>query len=295
MELVSIVITTYNRSDKLEDAIKSATAQTYKNIEVIVVDDNANNSEERNATKKILKKYPEVKLIENKENIGGAESRNKGIRESLGNYVAFLDDDDIYHKDKIEKQMKLMKIKEKEGKKVAIIYCYKNLFNDNGMLDYGRKIDVEGNCLFEHMMDKMETTSTWLCKKEALEDVGLFENVKAHQDNILLIKLLANKYEIYRVPEFLIDFYMHNGNGITKKNKNYIEYTKTLFDYKRKYYNLLSKKEIKQVEYKNSLILLNQYKKNNMKKDYKNELKKLVKNNIFKFKTIKMMLLYFKI
>ena len=293
MNLVSIVIPTYKRGDKLENAIKSACSQTYKNIEIIVIDDNFNDLEERKTTRQIVQKYKNVKLIENKKNLGGALSRNAGIIAATGQYIAFLDDDDIFHKEKIEKQMKLIKEKESKGIKVGMVYCYKNRFDDNGMYEKCKKVDIEGNCLFEHMNNIMETTSTWLCPKNVLLDVGLFEHVKAHQDSILLMKILANGYQIFRVPEYLLDFYIHYGNGITKHNRNYIDYTKTLFEYKKKYYNLLTPEQIEQIEYKNSSMIIRLYRKNNMKSEYIKEMKKVFKNNKFRLHTLKMILFYF--
>ena len=71
-ELVSIVITTYKRADKLKNAVESVLNQTYKNIEVIVVDDNIPGSEQRQETQKVMENYKEkVTYIQNKENLGG--------------------------------------------------------------------------------------------------------------------------------------------------------------------------------------------------------------------------------
>ncbi len=288
MDLVTVVIPTYKRSDKIERAIKSAVNQTYGNIEIIVIDDNAKLPEERKKTKEIASKYKNVKFIENQQNLGGALTRNVGIDNASGKYIAFLDDDDEFTNDKIEKQMKLMKDKERQGKNVGMVYCYKNLIGTNGKTVFIGKINVEGNCLYEHMKQCIETTSTWLCTKDALLKVGKFENVKAHQDNILLMKILANGYEIYRVPEILLNFYMHNGDGITNKNKKYIDYTKVLIEYKRKYYNLLTPKQIKEVEYANSCMLLNLYKNNHMKTEYIQELKKIMKIKKLKKYTLKL-------
>ena len=294
-ELVSVVIPTYKRSDKIERAIKSVINQTYKNLEIIVVDDNAKNKEEREKTRNIVKKYKNVKFIENKENLGGALTRNIGIENALGDYIAFLDDDDEYVNSKIEKQLKLLKEKVKENRKVGMIYCYKNILDNNGNIKYKGKVDFEGNCLFEHMEFCIETTSTWLCTKKALYDAGLFENVRAHQDNILLLKMLANDYEVYRVPEPLVNFYLHNGDGITNKNKNYIEYSKELIKYKRKYYYLLNSEEIEQIEYINHLMLINLYIQNNMKKECKEELKLMLRNNRFRKRNIKLIIKYLKL
>ena len=106
---VSIIIPTYKRSDLLERAIKSVINQTYKNIEIIVVDDNVNNSKEHLQNLKIIEKYPQIIYIKNKKNLGGGLTRNVGIKASTGEYIAFLDDDDEFYPTKIEKQYQLYK------------------------------------------------------------------------------------------------------------------------------------------------------------------------------------------
>lgn len=290
MDLVSVVIPTYKRSDKIERAIKSAINQTYTNIEIIVVDDNAEFPEERKKTKDIVNKYQNVKLIENEHNLGGALTRNVGIDNAKGKYIAFLDDDDEFINTKVQKQMELLKQKENEGKKVGMIYCYKNGIDSNGNTAFLARIDFEGNCLFEQMIDNIETTSTWLCPKEVLINVGKFENVKAHQDNILLTKILAEGFEIYRVPEMLLNLYLHGGNGITNRNKAYTKYTETMIKFKEQYFNLLSEEQREIVKYQNSNKLMNLYFENKMKKEYREELKKVLKNNKFRKHTIKLIL-----
>ena len=120
-ELISIVITTYNRSDKVEEAIRSAINQTYSNTEIIVIDDNSNRLEERERTKEIIQKFSGIKLIQNKNNLGGALSRNEGIKNAKGNLISFLDDDDIYLPNRIEEMYKEY-IRHKD-EKIGIVYC----------------------------------------------------------------------------------------------------------------------------------------------------------------------------
>ena len=129
-KLITVIITTYNRSRDIERAINSVLNQTYKKIELIVVDDNANNPEEREKTEQIVKKYENVKLIKNEKNLGGALSRNVGIKNAKGEFIAFLDDDDVYEETKIEKQYKCYLEHEKEN--VGLIYCYHFIINESG-------------------------------------------------------------------------------------------------------------------------------------------------------------------
>lgn len=103
--MVTVIITTYGGSSKLERAVKSALNQTYEDVEIIVVDDNNPHSHERKATEALMDKFKgneNVKYIQHTENKNGAAARNTGIKAAKGEYIAFLDDDDFYLPDKIE-------------------------------------------------------------------------------------------------------------------------------------------------------------------------------------------------
>lgn len=181
--LVSVVIPTYKRNDTLLRAIDSVYSQTYKNLEVIVVDDNAEFPEIREANEKNLIKYPNVVLIKNEKNLGGGLSRNAGIKVASGEYIAFLDDDDEYLPEKIEKQLDLMI--EKKSDNIAVIYCYAEMINVDGSV-YTYINDNEGVALLENIEHCLAPTSFWLCDKEKLLSVGAFENISSRQDASLL-------------------------------------------------------------------------------------------------------------
>ena len=226
-ELVSIIIPTYNRTDTLKRAIDSVLCQTYDNIEIIVVDDNAEHLEIREKNKKLIESYNgKIKFIENQKNLGGGLSRNEGIKVSKGKFVAFLDDDDEYFPTKIEEQYCLYK--QLNNDNVAMIYCYAEMVNiDNTTYISNKKI--EGNALIEHVNDCIAATSWWFCPKEKLLSVGCFEDISSRQDASLLLKLLLKGYEVYCVPKILLKYYWHDSNsGISstslksvKAEKNY--------------------------------------------------------------------------
>lgn len=101
--LVSIIIPTYNRETYLDSTIQSVVNQTYKNIEIIVVDDGS----KINYAEKICSKYSQCKYFY-KENGGLSSARNFGIKNAKGNFIAFLDDDDMFLPNKIEKQYQVL-------------------------------------------------------------------------------------------------------------------------------------------------------------------------------------------
>ncbi len=211
-ELITIIITTYNRPEFLERAIKSALNQTYKNIEILVVDDNAKLKEAREETAKIVASFENVKLIKNKENLGGGLSRNEGIKHANGKFIAFLDDDDEFIEDKIQKQYNCWKNSENPG----VVYAYADIYKENGT-KYMRKKDVEGNVILENIKACLGGCSYLFFSKEILEEVGMFEDVSSRQDATLMTKILLKGYNAYRVPEVLLKYYWHTGeNGNMK-------------------------------------------------------------------------------
>lgn len=250
-ELVSVIIPTYNRPVYLERAIKSVLNQSYKNIEIIVVDDNGDNIKIQQETKKIVEKfssYPNVRYIRNINNMGGCESRNIGVKNARGNYISFLDDDDVYHKDKIKEQMKVLL----ENKNIDVCYCGMEYLNSLGEHIGKRDIYVEGSeeLIRKHIFRPITGTPALLMKKSVFEKINGFDNLKRYQDANLIFKILAHKYNISCVRKELVKVYIHDEDRISTNGK-WIhlerEYIKNTF----KYIHLLS--------YKNAKRLIDKY------------------------------------
>ena len=114
MDLISVIIPTYNRENKIIDAVRSVLEQTYINIEVIVIDDGSTDD-----TYLMLDKIEDKRLkYVYQENSGACVARNRGIKEAKGKYIAFHDSDDIWHKDKLEKQIRVL-----EKTNADIVFC----------------------------------------------------------------------------------------------------------------------------------------------------------------------------
>ncbi len=114
-----VIITTYNRAYLLGKVIESVICQTYKDWELVVIDDASTDN-----TADVVKDYQSqdnrIRYIRNPENKGLAFSRNQGIKHSKGDYIAFLDDDDEWLPEKLGKQMALIKNKPPE---YGVVYC----------------------------------------------------------------------------------------------------------------------------------------------------------------------------
>jgi glycosyltransferase involved in cell wall biosynthesis len=113
--LVSAIVPTYNRAAIVCDAIDSILKQTYKNIEVIVVDDGSTDS-----TQQILQKYGDKILVVSQQNAGPSKARNQGVAAARGELIAFLDSDDLWLSTKIERQVSLL---QKVGDSIPACVC----------------------------------------------------------------------------------------------------------------------------------------------------------------------------
>lgn len=221
--LVSVIITTYGRPKFLKNAIESVLCQSYKNIEIIVVDDNIEKSIEREATENLIKNnFQTIKYIKNKENRGACFSRNVGINSSKGEYIAFLDDDDEFFREKIEKQLiHLQKINLKD-KKVSIISCQMRIINEEE-----KKIGVSKYNLLKEANDLKDFlngvyisgTSSLLIEKKALLKVNGFSEIESCQEALLILKLLENGYKFSSLKEELVLYRKHNNGNIGKSSK----------------------------------------------------------------------------
>jgi glycosyltransferase involved in cell wall biosynthesis len=185
--LITIIIPTYKRADKLIEAIKSVLHQTYESWELIIVDDNECVSSDRISTDNIMQKYkdnPKIIYIKHDDNKGACAARNTGINNANGKYVAFLDDDDLWFNDKLELQINLLE----RNKNLGFVYC--NLINIDIVekeINYNMK-----NKIFYDLLKRGAgiCTSALLIKKDLLVDInGFDEALPSYQDYDLLLRL----------------------------------------------------------------------------------------------------------
>ena len=108
MNKVSIIIPYYKKKNYINLTLISVLKQTYRNIEILIIYDDEN-KEDLNFIKKLKKSDKRIKILINKKNIGPGYSRNRAIKKAKGKYIAFLDSDDIWKKQKLENQISFMK------------------------------------------------------------------------------------------------------------------------------------------------------------------------------------------
>ncbi len=126
-QLVSVVIPLYNAEKYIEETMQSILNQTYQNIEIIVVDDGSKD-QSPTIVKELQRKHPEKVRYIHQKNQGVSVARNTGIEHANGEYVAFLDSDDLWHPSKIEKQVQSMHLNNMDA-----CYCgYMNFYEETG-------------------------------------------------------------------------------------------------------------------------------------------------------------------
>ncbi|WP_455720069.1 glycosyltransferase family 2 protein [Agathobacter sp.] len=276
-KLVSVVIPTYGRAEMLTRALDSVKNQTYENIEIIVVNDNPENTENAKVVNRIVEQYGQLKkgitLIKNITNVGGAEARNIGLRATNGEYVSFLDDDDEILPKKIEEQVKYLD----ENRNCALVYCFaKTVFDDdNEDTVIYTKNHFEGNCLKELVLDgTIAATTQWLCRKSDVMEINGFENIPSKQDSTLIMDLLERGKMIGFVPEILSVYHVQQNNSISTSEKSKVG-LEIYHQRCKRHYDLLSKKEIAATEYKFAeQFFLKYYKERKERKKYFKSMKK---------------------
>jgi glycosyltransferase involved in cell wall biosynthesis len=206
MALVSVIIPTYNRRAILPAAIRSVLNQTFGNLELIVVDDASDESSED-----VVKGFKDtrVRLIRHGSRAGGAAARNTGIRNSHGDYVAFLDDDDEWYPEKLAMQMSVMS---KSGPEVGAIYTgYLVVDRATGKVCLQRVPTRRGDlCSILLKSNPIGTTSSILLKRTCLERVGYFDDtLPSFQDRDLWIRI-SREFHFDYVSEPLLNYFVHS-------------------------------------------------------------------------------------
>lgn len=234
--LVSCIIPSYKRNDMITRAIDSVLAQTYSNIEVLIVDDNEKNSEYSLRLKDIIDSYnkPNVKLLTQPCHINGAAARNFGVKHAKGEYIAFLDDDDEWLPTKIEKQIKFLNQNpEYEG-----VTTLSSVFTNGRLVCSQEEYDV-ADLQFKVFLRKVGIgTPTFLASRESLIKMGCFdERLFRHQDLQLFVAFL-DSYKIGLVPEVLVKIYSDsaiNRPNVEKLIRIKDDYFKSVKEYLDKY------------------------------------------------------------
>ena len=277
--LVSIVIPTHNGSNFLSRAIESAIKQTYPNIEIIVVDDNGEGTEEQKRTQKVIESFSSnknLKYFTYKKNINASHARNVGIKNSKGKYIAFLDDDDEMLPDKIKMQIECLLQKD-----YSYAACYTDYKVSRGTYTEVSKENREGKLFFEALTRNLYVCggSNLMVRRDAIDEIGGFdETFKRNQDLEFLVRILE-KYNIAHVNGLHLIIHLEN-RGDRKKTYSYDFNNNIANYYLAKFKDKIDKLNIFEKSLLNKYFALDRFKSSIYTYNLKDGLINLKKNKV---------------
>ena len=195
MDLISVIIPYYKKKEYIVSSINSVLKQSYKNLELIIIYDDSN-LDDLIVLNNIKKKDKRIKIFINKKNLGAGLSRNKGIKLSKGNFIAFLDSDDLWSPNKLKKQIFFMK----QGK-IKISHTSYNVINSNNKITGQRNAkDLNHKKLLSSCDIGL---STVILDKKLLKNNVKFADIKTKEDYVLWLQITLNENKIYALQENL--------------------------------------------------------------------------------------------
>ena len=211
--LVSVLIPTYNSAEFIKDCVESIINQTYKNIEIIIVDD-ASTDKTFDILKRLAKQDKRIRLFQNRTNLGITDNMNNGIYKCNGKYIAILDGDDWAYPYRIEEQVKVMENKQ------DIVLCsgYMDICNEQLELQTTRTYPLKDKDIRRAMVKYdpiSHTSSIW--RREALLKTTLYsKNFPICRDYDLIVRISEfGKYA--NIPKPLIKYRVRNNSETGKR------------------------------------------------------------------------------
>ena len=254
---ISVIVPTYERSNLLARALDSIFAQTWPNVEVVVVDDNVPGSQWEAQTLEILAPYrerPGFVYVKTEGQTGGGAARNLALRHCTGTYVAFLDDDDRYLPDKLEAQVRFMMENALDG-------CYQDVrwHDSNDKLVEYRKMDyttdfTTNGLLKAHILHSIAPTAIYMFRLDRLLETEGFGVVPSGQDFILMLRCIEHGMKLRYMPGAYVVQYLHEGKRISLGD-NKVRGENMLYSLKHQYFHLLTGSEQRYVRFRHYAVL----------------------------------------
>jgi teichuronic acid biosynthesis glycosyltransferase TuaG len=209
--LVSVIMPAYNAGRFLADAIVSVQAQTVTDWELFVIDDGSSD-DSRQIAAEFARKDPRIRLVINEENLGVARSRNRGIGMSKGQYIAFLDSDDIWYPQKLQKQLEKMTAED-----AGIGYCSYGIIGQTGEKVKADYLVPETATYDAILKENFIQCSAMLIRADIVKRF-LFNTEFFHEDYILGLDMLRAGEKAVGCTELLLKWrYLENSRSFNKK------------------------------------------------------------------------------
>ncbi len=210
-EVCSIILPVYNSEKYLGATIKSVLNQTYRNLEIIIIDDCSSDS-----SLNIIRKYASldkrIKVIGLTVNQGCAVARNIGLKEATGDYIAFIDSDDLWMPDKLEKQIAVLK-----NTDIGLIYTAYSMIDSQERIIKRRCVKINVN-VEELLKENNIIFSSVVCKHKVIGDFQ-FKKEWYHEDYVFLLTLQKNNIKFLGINDVLVNYRVHKrGRSFNKIN-----------------------------------------------------------------------------
>lgn len=217
MPTISVIVPAYNSEKTIQSTINSVLNQTFSDFEIIVINDGS-----IDRTLQILEAFDDKRItILSFENSGAATARNRGIAHAKGNFIAFLDADDLWTSEKLADQLDVFLKKPTVG----LVYSWSDYINsEDDFICPGKRFVTSDNLelTYEKLLvsNFLENGSTPLIRREVLEDIGYFdETLQSSQDLDLYLRIAA-KYKFETVQKVQVSYRISSGSITSKIAKN---------------------------------------------------------------------------
>ena len=224
MQLVSIIIPYYKKLDYIQKTINSIKKQTYINYEIILIYDDTDLTDLQ-ILQEITANNPKIKIIKNLKNLGAGYSRNIGIRKSNGEFIAFIDADDEWDSEKINKQINFMN---KNNYNFSFSNYRKKFTNKTIEIKYNKKF-VDYKDLLKSCVIGLSTVMI----RRKIVNVDLFPNLKTQEDFAAWLNITKNNFKAYNLNETLVTW-NYNRKSLSS---NFFQKIQDAFQVYRKYQN----------------------------------------------------------
>tara|TARA_B100001248_G_scaffold252661_1_gene229082 strand:+ start:16664 stop:17461 length:798 start_codon:yes stop_codon:yes gene_type:complete len=237
---VSVLMTVYNTAKYLDRSINSIIKQTYKNFELIIVDDGSEDN-----SKKIISSYKnkKIKKFFLKKNVGRINALKYAIKKSSGKYIAILDSDDVSNTNRLNTQVKFFKSK----KEIMLIASKVTFIDDknNKLFSYPKKFDAINYNEVVHFRN-IFPFSTVMFRREVLKNVPLFSRKIKYAFDYDFVLRVKKKYKIFLIPKILGQFTRRENSLTTNENLSFqrISDLINILNYSKNNFNLTLKIKI---------------------------------------------------
>ena len=198
MPFVSILLPYFKKEKYVFQTIKTILNQTFKNFELIIIFDEyfKTDHEVYKKLNEIRKKDKRIKILLNKKNLGVSESRNKGLIKSKGKYVAFIDSDDLWHKKKLEIQLKYMS-------KNKLKFCHTNYYVINESNEKIGKFIAPKNLTYSQLLRSCDIGLSTVIIEKSILKFCKFPKLKTKEDFVVWLNLSKNNVPIIALNKYL--------------------------------------------------------------------------------------------